>query len=199
MRPSTSDTIRRDQARLVQLIRLAISAPGTYTPRGIDNPQAHPDDQEPENLRSWGARAVMCALATNGYLMTAAARVAASPECGAGLIAAERQRQLEAGGYGADHDDRHNWRGELLDAARCYALLGRTWFRPHHHAPHPDLLPQDHGWPWWSDGQTGPPQVIGWSPSHDPIRNLVKAGALIAAEIDRLQRRLGAPSAGGAK
>jgi hypothetical protein len=28
-----------------------------------------------------------------------------------------------------------------------------------------------------------------WKPSDDPIRNLVKAGALIAAEIDRLQRR----------
>lgn len=27
-----------------------------------------------------------------------------------------------------------------------------------------------------------------WKPSSDPIRNLVKAGALIAAEIDRLHR-----------
>ena len=28
-----------------------------------------------------------------------------------------------------------------------------------------------------------------WKPSHDPVKNLVKAGALIAAEIDRLQRQ----------
>jgi hypothetical protein len=34
-------------------------------------------------------------------------------------------------------------------------------------------------WPWDQDW---------WKPSPDPIRNLVKAGALIAAEIDRLQR-----------
>jgi hypothetical protein len=38
---------------------------------------------------------------------------------------------------------------------------------------------RNEGWPWdekW------------WKPSTNPIRNLVKAGALIAAEIDRLQR-----------
>jgi hypothetical protein len=34
-------------------------------------------------------------------------------------------------------------------------------------------------WPWSKKW---------WKPSSDPIRNLVKAGALIAAEIDRLQR-----------
>lgn len=28
-----------------------------------------------------------------------------------------------------------------------------------------------------------------WKPSNDPVRNLVKAGALIAAEIDRIQRQ----------
>lgn len=199
MRPSTDDAIRRDEACLVQLIRLAISDPGTYTPRGIDNPGAHPDDQEPEAVRSWGARAVVCALATNGYLRTAAGRVAASSDSGAGLIAAERQRQIEAKGYTAEHDAQHNGRAELLDAARCYAHLGCTWFRPHHRAPHPDLLPQDYGWPWWSDSQTGLPEAVRWSPSQDPIRNLVKAGALIAAEIDRLRRRLGTPTAGGAK
>jgi hypothetical protein len=34
-------------------------------------------------------------------------------------------------------------------------------------------------WPW--DNKY-------WKPSEDKVRNLVKAGALIAAEIDRLQR-----------
>jgi hypothetical protein len=34
-------------------------------------------------------------------------------------------------------------------------------------------------WPWDYDW---------WKPSDDPIRNLTKAGALIAAEIDRLNR-----------
>jgi hypothetical protein len=35
-------------------------------------------------------------------------------------------------------------------------------------------------WPWDQEW---------WKPSDDPIRNLAKAGALIAAEIDRLQRK----------
>lgn len=30
-----------------------------------------------------------------------------------------------------------------------------------------------------------------WEPTGDPVRDLVKAGAMIAAEIDRLQRRAG--------
>lgn len=34
------------------------------------------------------------------------------------------------------------------------------------------------GWPW---------DAKWWKPSDDPIKNLVKSGALIAAEIDRLQ------------
>lgn len=34
-------------------------------------------------------------------------------------------------------------------------------------------------WPWATDW---------WKPSDDPITNLVRAGALIAAEIDRLLR-----------
>ena len=33
-------------------------------------------------------------------------------------------------------------------------------------------------WPWAKKW---------WKPSDDPVRNLVKAGALIAAEIDRLE------------
>jgi hypothetical protein len=40
-----------------------------------------------------------------------------------------------------------------------------------------DVLPTY--WPWDKEW---------WKPSDDPTRNLVKAGALIAAEIDRLQR-----------
>ena len=45
-------------------------------------------------------------------------------------------------------------------------------------------------WPW---------DMKWWKPSdEDPIRNLVKAGALIAAEIDRLQRRT-EPAKGGEK
>ena len=83
-----------------------------------------------------------------------------------GLIAAERQRQIEQEGWSPEHDDAH-CRGQLGMAAACYALP------PNNHVRTLD-------WPWdrkW------------WRPTPDDrIRELVKAGALIAAEIDRLQR-----------
>lgn len=80
------------------------------------------------------------------------------------LIAAERQRQLDAEGWTPEHDDEHQG-GELATAAACYLL--------------PDVC--DDWWPWaWNY----------WKPTpNDRMRELVKAGALIAAEIDRLRRR----------
>lgn len=89
------------------------------------------------------------------------------------LIAAERARQISDDGWTAGHDDRHIGR-ELALAARTY--LSR--------AIDPNENPAY--WPW---------DATWWKPSTDPVRNLVKAGALIAAEIDRLQRA-SAPAAG---
>lgn len=81
---------------------------------------------------------------------------------GLAVIAAERKRQVEAEGWTPEHDDEHAT-GELANAAVCYALGRRTVW-----------------WPWSLDW---------WKPSPDNrIRELAKAGALIAAEIDRLQR-----------
>lgn len=88
-------------------------------------------------------------------------------KAGAELIAAERERQITAEGWTAAHDDTHD-RGALVEAAVCYALSG-TGRRV------PSLWPWDATW---------------WKPSKDPVRNLVRAGALIAAEIDRLQRAI---------
>lgn len=97
---------------------------------------------------------------------------------GAELIAAERERQVRAEGWSAAHDDQHD-RCELLDAALCYAGVAGS-----------QILDSDkgkeaatgllEGWPW---------DASWWKPTpNDPVRNLVKAGALIAAEIDRLIR-----------
>jgi hypothetical protein len=91
------------------------------------------------------------------------------------LIAAERQRQIEAENWTAEHDDDHI-RGELSAAAACYADIAAIQ-ESNIMRYYPDGVPKR--WPWdekW------------WKPSPDPIRNLEKAGALIAAEIDRLQR-----------
>ena len=85
---------------------------------------------------------------------------------GARLIAAERQRQITQEGWAPEHDDDHT-DGALLLAAVEYIQ----------HVQHiPD---SGECWPWARES---------WKPSADPIRNLVKAGALIAAEIDRLTR-----------
>jgi hypothetical protein len=86
---------------------------------------------------------------------------------GATLIARERQRQIDEEGWTPEHDDLHR-HGELLEAAECYAYAARS-----------GILHPPRGWPW---------EPSWWKPTDDPVRNLVKAGALIAAEIDRLQR-----------
>ena len=89
---------------------------------------------------------------------------------GVELIAAERERQVSAEGWSADHDDAHD-DNQLAEAAMCYACPPDVDLRE----DGPPL-----GWPW---------EYTWWKPTPDDrIRELVKAGALLAAEIDRLQR-----------
>lgn len=117
-----------------------------------------------------------------------------SPEqrSGAELIAAERQRQLDAEGWTPEHDDRHA-KGELAWAATCYAAPEAV-VRVHVQQDR-DGVGGGVGWaePWPSEwvenANRGEPGVVSWRrPKVDRITELVKAGALIAAEIDRLQR-----------
>lgn len=90
---------------------------------------------------------------------------------GAELIAVERQRQIAVEGWRPEHDDQHD-SGSLVAAAVTYALeatydgpaVKGTWFKKF----------------WCFDDQ--------WYKPASKIRMLVKAGALLAAEIDRLQR-----------
>lgn len=88
------------------------------------------------------------------------------------LITEERNRQIGAEKFSNLHDDEHT-EGELAYAAACYAC--------NHDQP-----------PRIKNGETSPPKWPWggwWKPSpNDRIRELQKAGALIAAEIDRLQR-----------
>lgn len=92
---------------------------------------------------------------------------------GCSLIAKERALQISVEGWTSQHDDLHK-RGEMADAASCYAKIAAM---NSYIAPVP--LDKPINWPWDEEW---------WKPSSDPIRNLEKAGALIAAEIDRLQR-----------
>lgn len=95
---------------------------------------------------------------------------------GAGRIAAERRRQIEEEGWSLERDVDLYPRGELAAAAVCYAVEPRV--RETESFSRPDGIP--YLWPWHSDW---------WKPSPDDrVRELEKAGALIAAEIDRIQR-----------
>jgi hypothetical protein len=83
-------------------------------------------------------------------------------------VIAERKRQVEKEKWSIGHDDEHD-RGELAMAASCYArsscrYAGKT-------KPPPE-------WCWDSKW---------WKPT-TPRRDLIKAGALILAEIERLDR-----------
>lgn len=103
---------------------------------------------------------------------------------GAERIAIERDRQVTVEGYTPAHDDNHS-PGEFARAARAYALA--AWFHVDPLCGWTDDMLEDFvledgtvEWPW---------EAPAWKPSDDPVRNLEKAGALIAAEIDRLQRQ----------
>lgn len=94
------------------------------------------------------------------------------------LIAQERQRQIEVEGWTPEHDDQHR-HAEMLLAAICYAETAKGLQYGHRLDGIREFV-VDPKWPW---------KPFWFKPSEDKIRNLVKAGALIAAEIDRLQRK----------
>ena len=112
------------------------------------------------------------------------------------MIADERKRQIEIEGWTPEHDAGHTL-GELALAAICYA----------HPRPTPlaikKLWPWD--WSWWKPtlieaeekfhgreqaGDTGFMYIPDGAEDGAVVRDLVKAGALIAAEIDRINEVL---------
>ncbi len=90
-----------------------------------------------------------------------------------GEIYAERVRQLEKEGWTPDHDDREHQHGELSMAAAAYAVSDKVAFSSKGRSPHLALL-----WPWAEKW---------WKPK-TRRRDLIRAGALIVAEIERLDR-----------
>ena len=82
-------------------------------------------------------------------------------------VTAERRRQIEVEGWTPEHDDEHSSHA-LAEAAACYCLSSAG-------------KPFDYfetTWPWerW------------WFKASGTRRDLVKAGALILAEVERLDR-----------
>lgn len=89
-------------------------------------------------------------------------------DTGINLIAIERARQIEHEGWSPEHDAEHD-RDDLAMAAVCYATPERVRHMQRSREKY---------WPW---------ARAYWKPTPDDrVRELVKAGALIAAEIDRL-------------
>ena len=93
-------------------------------------------------------------------------------------VAAERRRQIEAEGWTPEHDDEHS-AGQFAGAAGCYArhVNARGWVID---TPFDNYTTESPPMEWpWADSW--------WKPT-TPRRDLVKAGALILAEIERLDR-----------
>ncbi|WP_353622156.1 hypothetical protein [Citrobacter sp. CK196] len=96
-------------------------------------------------------------------------------------VIAERQRQKAVEGWTSEHDDLHD-SGELAGAAACYAHYtnARGWVFPTNPGDY-QSADEPNNWPW---------DPAWWKPTN-PRRDLVKAGALILAEIERIDRAAG--------
>ena len=84
------------------------------------------------------------------------------------LISEERKRQIEQEGWTAEHDNKHV-NNELAIVASLYALPPS-----YRDITLRAIFPETWAYEWWKPTP------------YDRTRELVKAGALIAAEIDRI-------------
>jgi hypothetical protein len=96
---------------------------------------------------------------------------------GIDLIAEERAAQVSREGWTPEHDDEHT-ESEMAQAAVAYIEYAGQQDHGKRVAQHISDSIMSRHWPW---------DAAWWKPK-DQLRNLVRAGALIAAEIDRLQR-----------
>ncbi len=90
-------------------------------------------------------------------------------------IAAERLEQMNKHGYTVEHDDAHD-AGELCGAGAAYALHVSAEIHPFGDSYDADDIPP--GWCW---------EESAWKPK-TPRENLIKAAALIVAEIEKMDR-----------
>lgn len=114
---------------------------------------------------------------------------------GSERIAAERKRQIDKEGWTPRHDDALTY-GALTLAAVCYATPVKLYWRKDFGRGISFVDP----WPWRDEGdkrlsygtcRDNPGNVVPDPKTYTPAERidlLVKSGALIAAEIDRLLR-----------
>ena len=86
---------------------------------------------------------------------------------GAELISDERKRQIEIEGWSQEHDNQHDIM-EFVQAAKAYLMIDKNF------------MTRVGIWPWTEE----------FFKPKDAIRDLTRAGALIAAAIDRINQSL---------
>ena len=92
-------------------------------------------------------------------------------------VASERRRQITEEGWTPEHDDEHV-SGAMAAAGAAYALVAARESNPNPGWQKELLKAAEHIWPWDEEW---------WKPK-DNRSNLVRAAALIIAEIERLDR-----------
>ncbi len=106
-------------------------------------------------------------------------------------IVAERARQISVEGWTPEHDDGHK-ASEMARAAACYALLADPlrsfpveftrgishYYARHEEGPQPVYKDVPKLWPW---------AATWWKPKGQRA-DLIRAAALIVAEIERIDR-----------
>lgn len=95
-------------------------------------------------------------------------------------IAHERARQVAIEGWTPEHDDEH-LDGSLADAAACYAATSMIYRL--HESSRPKYISTKIYMPAWPRSWARE-----WFKPKDRRRDLIRAGALIVAEIERLDR-----------
>jgi hypothetical protein len=109
-------------------------------------------------------------------------------EEGARRIMRERRRQIQQEGWSEDHDDKLA-EDQLAWAAVCYAAPERVYTLLKGVTPEDPVISFNDPWPQSLDPTFDKRPSFKRKPSlRTRVRALEKAGALIAAEIDRLLR-----------
>jgi len=117
-------------------------------------------------------------------------------------IAKERHRQIHEEGFDAERDDQYYFNGTLGDAAACYAATKKIYYKFDMYDGLEFRFREM--WPWkseWDKRQKRPYPLMARNMMKNPaeavdklinidgrIKELAKAGALCAADIDRLER-----------
>lgn len=161
-------------------LRFYLELPATVNGQQYQGPFVHrPGDDDSSAVTFWGKRDLRVTL-RKALAMLDAHYDGSTPRPASVIdeIAAERKRQIEAEGWSENHDDEHG-NAELARAAAAYAAHAGLFRDARQLASNYRLKAPHELWPWhhrW------------WKPK-DPRRDLIRAAALIVAEIERLDRK----------